>query len=523
MTYLDESRVINDKIYDKINMYFHEENNSPTTTGRADFFNDNKEYFFLTEDSSYSIKSREINDKIETLHTRTGAISESFEKFIKPMKFNYTEDIHILDICTGLGYNTTAMIHDFQENTDETTNLVVDCMEISKATLAAGILVPSPIPAHNIMKKAIEDSLIYEGYIINPQEKTQIPENIKINIYIADARCAIRQLPDNYYDAIFLDPFSQTMSPELFTYEFFKQFRRVIKNDGIVATYTSSSPVRSAFIQNGFHVGCGPIFGRKQGGTLASPNPKMLDKSLPERDEVKIALSDVGIPFHDPHSNWSTKQVTDHRQETRHNERHNTRISSAVKTTTFLGKPLEDEKLKRRVERNLAKIGIPGIQSKEAYYLIEPEKTYTEKYLKDNNSRTRILEMNSRLNKLLQMDSNIQNTYKCDKCGFKWPKSSKIGYKCPECGSFHVTKIIDKHHKKSRQLTGNPNKDYRHHHRLYNNDDFGDHTHHTKHKHHHNHNELYSVDEFGKNLNHWDNHGHKHFHDYDRHKGHHKK
>ncbi|WP_409198716.1 MnmC family methyltransferase [Methanobrevibacter acididurans] len=521
MTYLDESRVINDTIYDKINQYFEKENEFPNRYNRVDFFNNNKDYFYQTEDTSYSIKSREINNKIEILHTKTGAISESFEKFIKPMKFNYQKDIHVLDICGGIGYNSTAMIHDFIEHSSPNTKLVIDCVEISKATLAAGLLVPSPISAHDIMKHAIENSLIYESYILNPKEKTPIPKNIEINIYIEDARCTIKQLPNNYYDAIFLDPFSQTMSPELFSFEFIKEFRRVIKQDGLIATYTSSSPVRSAFIKNGFHVGLGPIYGRKQGGTLASPSSFMLTESIPKDDEIKIALSDVGIPFHDPNLNGSTQEVTENRQKSRHKERHHTLISSAVKTTTYLGKEPKDSALKRRMERNLAKIGIPGLKSKEAFYLIEPEKQYNLKYLDNNNSRTRILEMHNRLNKILKMNNNQLNAYKCMKCGFNWPKNSNMGYKCPQCGSIHINKIIDKKHRKNRPITGNPNKDYRHHHRLYNNDDFGAHIHHKKHKHHHNHLWLYNIDNFGQGLNHWSNHGHKHFHDYDRHKNHH--
>lgn len=100
-----------------------------------------------------------------------------------------------------------------------------------------------------------------------------------------------------------MDPFSQNMAPELFSLEFFKEFKRIIKEDGIVATYTSSAPVRAAFIESGFYIGQGPIFGRKQGGTLASPNPSMLDTSLPKNDEIRIALSDVGMPFRDPNLN----------------------------------------------------------------------------------------------------------------------------------------------------------------------------------------------------------------------------
>ena len=129
---------------------------------RVNFFDTYNDYFVLTDDGSYSINSREINHKVETLHTSTGAISESFEKFIKPMKFDYAQDIAILDICAGLGYNSSAAIADFMKNS--TKNLTIDMVEISKATLACGLLVPSPIPEHDITKKAIENELIKQNY-----------------------------------------------------------------------------------------------------------------------------------------------------------------------------------------------------------------------------------------------------------------------------------------------------------------------------------------------------------------------
>ena len=190
------------------------------------------------------------------------------------------------------------------------------------------------------------------------------------------------------------------MAPELFSLEFFKEFRRVIKDDGIVATYTSSAPIRAAFIQAGFYIGLGPIFGRKQGGTLASPNPLMLDTSLPKNDEIRIALSDVGIPFRDSDLNNSSEYILEKRTEERHNARHNTKISSAVKTPIFLACEMDDEKLKRRVERNLAKMNIPSTTSPEAYYIVECENNYSEKQNEINNSRNRILNMEKRLKKV---------------------------------------------------------------------------------------------------------------------------
>ena len=400
MSYVEESTVIDETIYDLINEAFENEGKYKDAKFRNSIFSEHNDYFVKTDDGSYSIKSKEINNKVETLHTSTGAISESFEKFIKPLKLDYDEDIAILDICAGLGYNSSAAIDDFIKNSDGSTNLHIDMLEISKPTLAAGLMVPSPIKAHDITKKAIEQALIDCEYASLELESTEIPSNTDLKIHIDDARQVIRKLSDNSYDAIFLDPFSQNMSPELVSVDFFKEFRRVIKENGIVCTYTSSAPVRMGFIEADFYVSLGPIFGRFQGGTLASPNPKNLTKSLPKNDEIKMALSDVGIPFRDPNLNLSSQEILDNRTEERHYARHNTKISSAVKTPIFLGQEMDDEPLKRRVERNLAKMNIPGVLSEEALYIVEPENDYKEEYFEDNNTRTRVLEMMERLDEI---------------------------------------------------------------------------------------------------------------------------
>lgn len=388
MSYEQEATVINETIFDLINELFEKEKESENPEYRNNFFNENKEFFVLTDDGSYSINSKEINDKIETLHTSSGAISEAFEKFIKPLKLENKKEIAILDICAGLGYNSSAAIAEFKDK-----DLKIDMVEISKPTLACGLLVPSPIEEHEITKKAIENELINQEYGSLSLQNCEIPANIEINVFIDDARQTIQNLESNSYDAIFLDPFSQNMAPELFSVDFFKEFRRVIKDEGIVCTYTSSAPVRAGFIEAGFNIGMGPIFGRKQGGTLASPSIDVLDKSLPKNDEIRIALSDVGIPFRDYNLNDNSEKILERRSLERKNARHNTKISSAVKTPIFLTVDMDDEKLKRRVERNLAKMNIPSTTSKEAFFILEPENSYNKVQSINNNSRKRILKM----------------------------------------------------------------------------------------------------------------------------------
>ena len=399
MSYEKNATVLNETIYDLVNDLFKKEKESKNHRYRTSFFNNNSDFFVLTDDGSYAVNSKEINNKIETLHTSTGAISESFEKFIKPLKLDYDKDIAILDICAGLGYNSSAAIADFIENNGK-GDLKIDMVEISKPTLACGLLVPSPIPAHNITRKAIEKQLLDEDYAFLELENTEIPSNMEINVFIDDARQVVQKLDSNSYDAIFLDPFSQNMAPELFSLEFFCEFMRVIKDDGIVCTYTSSAPVRAGLLEAGFHIGMGPVFGRKQGGTLASPNVNSLDYSIPKNDEIRIGLSDVGIPFRDPDLNDDSSTILDRRTLERKEKRHLTKISSAVKTPIFLGVEMDDEKLKRRVERNLSKMNIPSTTSKEAFYIIECENSYFEEQSLENNSRNRILDMIQKLDEV---------------------------------------------------------------------------------------------------------------------------
>ena len=65
---------------------------------------------------------------------------------------------------------------------------------------------------------------------------------------------------------------------------------------------------------------------------------------------------------------------------------------------------MDDEKLKRRVERNLAKMNIPSTTSKEAEYIVEIEKDYSKKQSLENNSRNRILNMAEKLKEVKNGD-----------------------------------------------------------------------------------------------------------------------
>ena len=359
-----------------------------------------KEYFIETADGSYTLNSNNVNDKSETMHTHHGAITESMEKFVKPAKLEGKKEVKILDICSGLGYNAASCIEFLEDDVD----IEIDMIEISKETIASSLFIENPIKSYNIIKSAVENRLYDDGTLGFKFNKEEIPDRIKININLSDARYVIKEI-DKKYDAVFLDPFSPLKSPELYTLEFFLILKNLLKDDGIVLTYTSAAPVRSAMVNAGLYVGEGPLFGRKSGGTVASKVPEGIEKSLSDNDERMIALSDAGIPFRDPELNESSDEIRKRREDERKSVRGIKKFASTVKTPVYLGKDVNDPRLERRLLRNINALGIADLKSKKAMYIIclqFDQCTCGCRASKLDNSYSRINEMAARLSKVIE-------------------------------------------------------------------------------------------------------------------------
>lgn len=349
-------------------------------------------YLIRTGDGSYTLPSQKISGEAETMHTIHGAMSESYEKFVKPSKLEDKENVRVLDICSGLGYNSAALIDHIRAD-----NFVIHMIEASPEVIGAGVLVPSPIPAHKIIKRAYEEWLLENGWARFQMISTRIPDNISFKIFCQDARRVLPSLPTGYYDAIFLDAFSPLKTPELYSLDFILELARVIKDDGILTTYTSAAPVRSAMIEAGFHISEGPRFGRKRGGTIASPKP--IEGSIPWDDERMIALSDAGIPYRDPNLDDSREEIVKRRENERRLARDVTRLPSSHRIPTYLGRELPEKHAKRILE-SLKMMKINRNFSREALYIIcpqHPECICGCESQRLSSSRERILEMRNRL------------------------------------------------------------------------------------------------------------------------------
>lgn len=211
----------------------------------------------LTADNTETFLNEEIG---ESYHSQTGAVEEALKKFVIPCKIQELAkkgSIKILDVCFGMGYNSAMAIEvALRENPDceiEVVGLEHDDNIISKIQE-----VNPPIDYYENYKKITLGNLKLNDNHIN------------IKIILGDSRETVKQLQENYFDAIFFDPFSPNTSPEMWSEELFKELWRVMKLTGILATYSSAPLARENMSKAGWLYDNGPIAGRRGPGTIAT-------------------------------------------------------------------------------------------------------------------------------------------------------------------------------------------------------------------------------------------------------------
>ncbi len=381
------------QILEGLARYFQEERQGdPTARKRAQTYL--QDHLVVTGDGSFTLPSQVVGGESEHMHSTHGAVTEARMKYAAPSGLQDEKKVRVLDLCSGLGYNAAALLEQQQGRVE------LDLVEYSPATLASALLVPEPMPSHQLVKRAIEDHLRMVGYL-RYQTQPPLPWNIKIRVHPGDARQVVRKLKPPY-QAVFLDPFSPSKSPELYSTQFLREISRLLSPAGRILTYTSAAPVRMALVQAGLEVGEGPRVGRR-GGTMASPSLEGLPP-LSVDDERMVALSDAGLPYQDPRLMDNPQDIRKRRSNQREQARNTTRLASTVRTPVYLHQGVDDPKLKKRIERQLQKAGLPGLDSEEARHLVCPQ--YEECICHCGQgmypgSRGRIVEMQRRLVELL--------------------------------------------------------------------------------------------------------------------------
>ena len=148
---------------------------------------------------------------------------------------------------------------------------------------------------------------------------------ITLNFWINDARKTILELNDQY-DYIFLDAFTYTKAPQLWSMEFVAELYNKLAPEGVLMTYSNSVQVRNTLLENNFYVG--KIYNEKSKkfiGTIASKNKNKIKYPL-NNYELGLCLTKAGIPYHDPNLSFDSKDILELRE---YEYRHSTLMSSS--------------------------------------------------------------------------------------------------------------------------------------------------------------------------------------------------
>ncbi len=244
----------------------------------------------VTDDGSYTFFSTEFG---QTFHSKYGAREESIFKYAIPTLLAEKAQrghLRILDICYGLGYNSAAALATIWRSHPECYVEII-ALEIDIAV---------PI-------SAIEHNLLTDWEEPIPQLLTQLVKaesietaRLQAELICGDARQTIASVIDREFkaDAIFLDPFSPTACPQLWTVEFIDRVAKCCEPDGIIATYSCASAVRTAMLAAGLAIGDSTPVGRKSPGTIASFTPDLLTPL--SQQELEHLQTRAAIPYRDP-------------------------------------------------------------------------------------------------------------------------------------------------------------------------------------------------------------------------------
>ena len=242
------------------------------------------------------------SDWKEHYHSKRGARLEALKKFVEPAGLSHklqAAPIKLLDVCFGLGNNSLAALcaANHARHPVDITALEIDKRVVRAAAEAFQPVATDPVNWNETLQKLLSGPI-------------SLPRIGTIDLRFGDARYLVQLLKSGSFDIIFHDPFSSQHCPELWTVEFFQQLYRILKPDGILLTYASALPVRSALHEADFLIGETHPGHSMGNGTLAVKQLK--DLTGPSLEIPAVRRS---IPYRDPYLCATSKTILRNRQE----------------------------------------------------------------------------------------------------------------------------------------------------------------------------------------------------------------
>ena len=205
-------------------------------------FDDELHTLTLSQDGSYTAYSKEYDEHYHS--TKDGALKESYVKHVIPAYMVQKEknELHILDICYGLGFNTLCTVLYYQQHSPQ-TKLFIYSPELDADLIRSlkNFTYPDEFQELDAIITQLSEKQMYES------------ENLYIEIFLGDAREYVQKF-ENRFDIVYQDAFSPSTNPILWTKEYFSDIAKAMKKDGILTTYSIALKTRLALYENGFHV-----------------------------------------------------------------------------------------------------------------------------------------------------------------------------------------------------------------------------------------------------------------------------
>ena len=205
-------------------------------------FNDDLHSLKLSEDGSYTAYSKEYDEHYHS--TKDGALKESYVKHVIPAfkSLESRDEVVILDICYGLGFNTLCTILYYKTHSPK-TRLKIYSPELDGELISSlkNFTYPKEFEIFQEIILTLSSQNIYED------------ENLYIEIFIGDAREYIKRFSDKF-DIVYQDAFSPLSNPILWTKEYFSDIKNAMKKEGVLTTYSIALRTRIALYENDFNL-----------------------------------------------------------------------------------------------------------------------------------------------------------------------------------------------------------------------------------------------------------------------------
>ena len=190
-----------------------------------------------TKDDSLTLKNLEYN---ECYHSNEGALKETYYKHVSVaidlMKNIDDDEIRILDICFGLGFNTFVSILNRPKN--KKLKIFSPELDLELIKFLKNFSYPKEFEPIKHIINSISEKLCYKD------------DFVEIEVANVNAREYIKKLQNIHF--VYQDAFSPKVNKELWTIEYFRDIKNILNKNGAITTYSVATPVRCALYKLGF-------------------------------------------------------------------------------------------------------------------------------------------------------------------------------------------------------------------------------------------------------------------------------